>query len=88
MQDFIDHHQINDEEIAESNKKVSKIEASNAETELKNLAMETAALKAPTIEENLMANPAFELEKKRIFADLFKELNTEAEGVRRAVQKH
>ena len=64
------------------------IKASNVETELKNLAMETAALKAPTIEENLMANPAFETEKKKIFEDLFKELNTEAEGVRRAVQKH
>ena len=50
--------------------------------------METAALTAPTIEENLMANPAFESEKKKIFADLFKELNSEAEGVRRAVQKH
>ena len=61
------------------------IKASDVETELKNLAMESAVLKAPTVEENLMANAAFETEKKKIFDDILKELNSEAEGVRRAV---
>ena len=88
VQDFIDNMQIDDTEIMESSRKVSMIKASNVESELKTLAMEGATLKAPTVEDNPMAGAAFETEKKKIFDDLFKELNTEAESVRRAVQKH
>ena len=52
------------------------------------LAMESAIMNNPTVQDNPMVTPAFETEKGRIFDGIMKQMQNEAEDVRRAIQTH
>ena len=88
VQDFIDEKTVDQNEIEDNITKANMIRPSNVQSELMTLAMESATMNLPTIQDNPMASAAFETEKARIFDSILKDLNNEADEVRRAIDQH